>query len=896
MPTTLFRFCTFALVCLELALILVVVDRFDLESKNHFFEVLCLAVGGFVIHAWLPRRMRARLFTLLSLAGIVYVLGWTNGAYVIGIGGGLIALCHVPAPLVFRVPLLVVAGILLAALRVQYPEPFWPVLGSMFMFRLIVYLFEVRQARDRAPLGHTLAYFFPLPNVCFLLFPVLDFKTFRETYYDDDDYTVYQSGIAWIVRGISHLLVYRWIKYYVLPSPHELRDGPHLALFLAANYGLYLHVSGWFHVITGLLHLFGFNLPRTHQNYFLASSFTDVWRRINIYWKDFMTKVFFFPAFFKLRRRSVPGAMGLAVLWVFVATWLLHSYQLFWLVGELPLAGKDAVLWLSVGLLAAGNLMLDVRRAAGREGVRKQVVTAEYSVPSTQHRVHTAEYTLPSTEHAVTNTQGPGRGVEHAAAGTQYSAPSTQYSVLRTRCFAPILSYLLISLRTLGMFALVSIFWAFWTIPNFRSYLNLPRRWDRVSAGGLMLVIVLVGLVALGVLVQWGRERLLRWGMLPVSMSFRRSVAVHAVALGLLVLAAIPQVAGQFGTSAEKMIATLRLDSYTPAEAGQVVLGYYDEITQTHVQAGPFLGGPSTSERLRAVGVEYTELTQPTDDLLERELIPGWSGKAAGSPLSINQLGMRDRQDITQRKSANTCRIALVGSSVVMGYGVADDQVFKVLLGDRLNAVRAENGPRFELLNFGTGMSWVIHRRVLIERRVYAFEPDAIYYFAHQDELLGPVRHLAKLVARRDELPYPCLVDVVRQAGIKSGMSWGAVEARLQPFGQEIVVGMYRDLVDDCRRRSILPVWVYLPMPGIVDVPVKSSDLVSAAEEAGFVVVNMANWSEGYAPADVKLSEHDLHANALGHRVIADRLFEAMRERPELLPAFARWKRGGGTP
>ena len=32
------------------------------------------------------------------------------------------------------------------------------------------------------------------------------------------------------------------------------------------------------------------------------SSFTDFWRRINIYWKDFMMKVFYYPAFFRLRR------------------------------------------------------------------------------------------------------------------------------------------------------------------------------------------------------------------------------------------------------------------------------------------------------------------------------------------------------------------------------------------------------------------------------------------------------------------------------------------------------------------------------------------------------------------------------------------------------------------
>src|SRR5213082_2020205 len=126
----------FALVCLQLGLILLVVHRFDVESEKYFFPVLCLAAGGFVVHAWLPRRFRPGFFVLLSLAGILFVLGWPNGAWVIGIGAGLITICHLPIPLIFRVVLLVIAGVQLAALRVQYPNPFWPVLASMFMFRL----------------------------------------------------------------------------------------------------------------------------------------------------------------------------------------------------------------------------------------------------------------------------------------------------------------------------------------------------------------------------------------------------------------------------------------------------------------------------------------------------------------------------------------------------------------------------------------------------------------------------------------------------------------------------------------------------------------------------------------------------------------------------------------
>ena len=131
-------------------------------------------------------------------------------------------------------------------------------------------------------------------------------------------------------------------------------------LYLVANYALYLRVSGHFHLICGMLHLFGWNLPRTHDNYFLASSFSEIWRRINIYWKDFLMKTFFYPAFFLLRTRLPIQssrrdgiALFIAVLWAFFWTWLAHSWQTFWILGRFPFLLGHGVTWLIVGLLVA---------------------------------------------------------------------------------------------------------------------------------------------------------------------------------------------------------------------------------------------------------------------------------------------------------------------------------------------------------------------------------------------------------------------------------------------------------------------------------------------------------------------------------------------------------------
>src|SRR5205814_4336496 len=54
-----------------------------------------------------------------------------------------------------------------------------------------------------------ISYFFLLPNVCFPLFPVVDYKTFCSTYYNEDWPRVYQTGLKWMFRGVFQLLLYR---------------------------------------------------------------------------------------------------------------------------------------------------------------------------------------------------------------------------------------------------------------------------------------------------------------------------------------------------------------------------------------------------------------------------------------------------------------------------------------------------------------------------------------------------------------------------------------------------------------------------------------------------------------------------------------------------------------
>ena len=348
-----------------LALAAAVVQLYSMESLA-FRRVFLMAVAGFAINLVLPLRFRLRFFVCLSLAGAAVVFGLHDAAWLIGCGLLLIGLCRLPLGMKIRVVVLVTAGALLALLRVGVaPAPWsgavWPVLGSMFMFRLALFLRGSKGERPEGGLWPGLAYFFMLPNLVFPLFPVIDYQTFRRTYYDRDDIQIYDQGILWVARGIVHLLLYRVVYHSVLNDPVDVVRLGDLVQFMLGTFLLYLRVSGQFHLIVGLLHLFGFRLPETHKLYYLAHSFTELWRRINIYWTDFMMKAVFYPTYFRVKRLGPTRALVVSTIAVFLTTWLLHSYQWFWLRGGFPVTLQDVLFWGTLGGLVIAGAVKESR-------------------------------------------------------------------------------------------------------------------------------------------------------------------------------------------------------------------------------------------------------------------------------------------------------------------------------------------------------------------------------------------------------------------------------------------------------------------------------------------------------------------------------------------------------
>ncbi len=171
-----------------------------------------------------------------------------------------------------------------------------------------------------------------------------------------------------MARGAVQLCLYKLIYHRLMIGPEEVNSFASLCHYIFPSYLLYLQVSGQFHIIVGLLHLFGYKLPETNRQYLLAESFTDFWRRINIYWKDFMVKVFYYPTYFRLRKRNEELALAVATLVVFLATWALHIYQWFWLKGYIAITLNDTLFWTILGVLVLATVLLqsNIKKAPQR--------------------------------------------------------------------------------------------------------------------------------------------------------------------------------------------------------------------------------------------------------------------------------------------------------------------------------------------------------------------------------------------------------------------------------------------------------------------------------------------------------------------------------------------------
>lgn len=808
-----------ALIAGQLALLRVAFRRFHVENEAFWSTIATVAAAGFVLHALVPSRFRAGFFAFLSMATLFALVGWTDAWWVIGLGVGLIGLCHLPLPVPARLVLLLLAGAGLIWLRVgEHALPFsnavWPVLGALFMFRIVVYCYDLSHGKLKPSIAGALSYFFMLPNPVFPLFPVVDSTTFRRTYYDAEPLLIYQQGVKWLVTGLIQILAYRFVYQYLSLTPSEVHSPLTLGQFLLANYLLYVRVSGQFHVIIGLLHLFGFHLPRTNNRYFLSAGFADLWRRINIYWKDFMLKVAFYPALFTLKRHGERLALVLGTAFVFVVTWALHSYQWLWLLGAFPVSPPEMLFWTLLGCLMVVSTL--------RETSSKRPAAKQEGFPAFARQV----------------------------------------------------------LRVSGVFGTMCMLWGLWMSPSIKDYLSLlhaglPGPPIQVVGVILLGAVILIVAIALALLTDQ------TWTKVAVfPEKGPRAALAPSLAVLALLAATSPWVFQRLDPGTRTMAERIRVGELNQQDVTLLQRGYYEQLMGVS-RINSQLWELYVNRPVVIPTIQKTPAGRARSDYLGIELVPSKQITQNGNLLTTNRWAMRDK-DYEQQKPAGTFRIAIMGASTVMGWGVGDNETFENLFEQRLDQQwSAASGPykHFESLNFSVP-GYTPPQYLGTLDRALSFGPDAYFLVTQENDLRRTVTRVLDYARAGKPFPDDSIVALAN-AAVADSATENEGERRMRPYGELVMTRYYQAIADHCRAAGVRPVWIFLPGLEREPAPEAKAVLFRAAQAAHFTIIDLSSVYEGQDKAKLTILAGDYHPNVMGHRLIAKTLLQALETQPE---------------
>jgi hypothetical protein len=450
-----------------------------------------------------------------------------------------------------------------------------------------------------------------------------------------------------------------------------------------------------------------------------------------------------------------------------------------------------------------------------------------------------------------------------------------------------------LALRRLGIFTAICVLWSLWSADSIVGWLVMWTVAGNVASSDLWL---LGGLVLGGLLVA-GHPWSVRETDDNTSGPFYRQPALQSTALllGMLVVGNTSLYEGHSPKLATA-VASLQRSTLNARDAALQHRGYYEKLdNQSRMSAQLW-----DTQAKKPKGWGDNKAYRVRNDFMLGDLRPDANIVFKGQPLTTNRWGMRDR-DRVLAKPEGTYRIALIGPSHVMGAGVADGETFARFLEERLNRAAApETNIRYEVLNFGVSNYSLLQQLAMLEERAVRFQPDAV--FITNSETLEPrlIWHMVLVLAKRIAIPYPDLDALTRRlgvnalarpgfpvpfenlrdllgtAGIKTRMLGREAASRLHPAADNLVRFTLERMAAVTREHGAVPVFVALnnvgnPSPDEIR-PLQQADV------AGFLVFNLLDLWQNRDKSALQITEWDQHPNAAGHQLIADRLFELIRQ------------------
>lgn len=356
-----------------------------------------------------------------------------------------------------------------------------------------------------------------------------------------------------------------------------------------------------------------------------------------------------------------------------------------------------------------------------------------------------------------------------------------------------------------------------------------------------------------------------------------RPTPAFLLCLGLLLVGLFP-VPGGWGRSIRL---SLRSPEISRADREQSAGGYYEGLI------GVGDGRDELSMRLLGKPANWANIHQIDairnlpGDPLQFELKPNIERTLFGRRFSTNAYGLRDRPT-TLAKPADTFRIALLGSSMDMGWGVGTEETYENQLEDWLNAHSRKLGHsrRFEVQNFAVAAYSPLNRLESFERKAVTFEPDMVIYSATLLDVRLLEIYLENLLKTSVRPRDPKLCRILDGAGLTAAdlrldgnselPNKARVKSKIGPILWPMTDAVMERLANDCRARGLTLVEVLIPRVSDIDESARRAEQVARhvgiAARHSIPLIDLSASYDGQDPATLEIATWDDHPNAIGHR------------------------------
>ena len=373
----------------------------------------------------------------------------------------------------------------------------------------------------------------------------------------------------------------------------------------------------------------------------------------------------------------------------------------------------------------------------------------------------------------------------------------------------------------------------------------------------------------------------------PTSLAAARiSMAQAAI---LVAITFIPIPAGW--TRTQQLLASASSNQPNRADGDHHATGYYEGLIGGEGQGGrgeltlKLMGKPNGWMRFNDAGVAR----HLNHDFLQFELVPKMDSVLFDQPFVTNSHGMHS-PEVAVEKPAKTFRIALLGSSMDMGWGVTCGDTYANQLQTWLNAHAAHRGfasdRRFEVLNFAVAAYSPLQRLESFRRKARAFKPDLVIFSSTLLDVRLMEIHLCDMFRTKSDPTYDFLRDLIARAGVNEADQYvdpkgdlvnkERIKTKLAPYYWELYDSTVGALAAECRSAEIPMLMIVIPRVGKDNDPAVRAEPVARlraiAGRYGLPIFDISDTFDELDPVQLEIAAWDDHPNALGHH----RLFLAL--------------------